>query len=249
MKKSTIGILIVSFLLIMIGGCLFIGGILGIGGIEAAKVALAKHGVYIDHGFQIDINRSDPSIEYSSMEPLFFYAGDVRNLKLEVGEAEVEVLQDDSAEDIAVRTDGDYDIYMKDDVLVIKTRNKADNHTLLLEIPEDMFFDSVEIEAGACAMDIEYLETKKLDVELGAGEIIINQLYVQTCELSVGVGNAEIYLDGSKEDYNYEIECAVGNVDIGNESFGGLASERRINNHADANVEIECGMGNVTIGF
>ena len=249
MKKSTIGIVIVCFILIIIGGGLFLGGIFAVGGIEAARGALARHGVHLDHGFYIDINRSSRSMEYSDMEPLFFYAEDIRNLKMEVGAAEVEVLQDSSASDLCVRTDGDYDIYRKDDILFVKTRNKTENHTLVVEIPSDMVFDDIDIEAGACAMEIESLETEKLDVELGAGEIIINRLSVQKCDLNVGMGNAEIYLDGSKEDYNYEIECAIGNVDIGSESFGGLASERKINNHAEATIEIECGMGNVTIGF
>lgn len=249
MKKSNIRIVIVSFLMIIIGGGLFIGGILAVGGIGAAKDALAKHGVYIDHGFQIDMDRSSRPMKYSDMEPVYFRWEDVRCLELEAGAAEVKVFQDDSASDICVRTDGDYDIFIKNSVLFIKTRNKVKNHTLILELPSDMVFDSVDIEAGACTIEIESLETKKLDVELGAGEIIINHASVKECGLSVGMGSAEISLDGNKEDYNYDIECGAGNVEIGNESFGGLASEKRINNHADAVVEIECGMGNVIIGF
>ena len=63
------------------------------------------------------------------------------------------------------------------------------------------------------------------------------------------MGNAELYLDGCMEDYNYEIECATGNVEIDDESFSGLAAERVINNDADAVMNIECSMGNVTVGF
>ena len=249
MKKSTIGILVTSLLLILIGGGLFVGGILAVGGIEAAQNALARHGVYIENGVHIDINRSNRSIKYSDMEPMYFAAEDIKTLKLEAGAADVEVVTDDSVNDICIRTDGNYDVYMKDNALFIKMKNKVEQHSLRIELPSDMVFDSVDIEAGACAMEIESLKTKVLDAELGAGELIINQLDVQKCELSVGMGNAVICLEGRKEDYNYDIECGAGNVDIGNESFGGLASERKINNYADASIDIECGMGNVTIDF
>ena len=72
MKKSTIGVVIVCFILIIIGGGLFLGGIIAVGGIEAARGALGRHGVHMDHGFYIDMNRSSRSMEYSDMEPCFF---------------------------------------------------------------------------------------------------------------------------------------------------------------------------------
>lgn len=287
MKKSTIGIVIVSFLLIIIGGGLFIGGTLAVGGIEVAKDALAKHGVYIDHGFQIDIDRGSRPMKYSDMEPMYFNAEDVRNLKLEMGKAEVEIVENASAKQISVETDGNYDIYVENGVLHIEIAKGLDEHFMRIEIPSNAVFESVEISAGACVADIQYLETREFAAEVGAGqvnikdlqadsaefeigvgEIIVDYASVQECDINVGMGNfeyhgiienhvgiecgmgnAEVYLKASEEDYNYEIDCAAGNVSIGDESFGGLASERKINNHAEATIDIECGMGNVTIEF
>ena len=254
MKKSKIGIVIIAIVLITVGLGLFIGGVISVGGMTAAKDVLEKQGVYFDNGFQIDIHRGksfddNEKVKIFDRESKTFSTENVRKLDLEAGGAEIEFVQEDSAKEISVHTDGKYDIDVKKDVLYIKTKNEMENHKLVLKIPSDFQFDNIEIEAGASAVKIESLNTKLLDVEIGAGEIVINQLYVQKCELSVGMGNAQIRLAGNQEDYNYEIECGAGNVEIGDESFGGLASERSINNHANALIEIECGMGNVTIEF
>ena len=254
MKKSTIGILVVSLLLVLIGAGLFTGGVFAVGGIDAAKDALAQKGVQIDHGFQIDINHGNRAAEKSKVNDfnnssMKFNAEDIRGLDLEAGAAEIEILEDSSAKDITVKTDGKYDIYVKNSILYIKSNNHNDDNTLILELPSNMVFGSVDIEAGACAVEIDRLETKELEVEVGAGKLLINQASVKECDIHVGMGSAEIYLDGSAEDYNYEIDCGAGNVQIGQESFGGLATEKYINNHAGANVEIECGMGSVIIGF
>lgn len=254
MKKSTIGILIVSLLLVLIGAGLFVGGASAVGGVDAAKNELAKRGVRIDRGFQIDINQSKRAAENSKVnflgaESMSFQTTDVRGMDLEVGAAEVEILEDSSAKEITVKTDGKYDIYLKNSVLYIKSRNLNDNDTLVIELPSDTTFGNVDIEAGAGVVEIERFNTKELEVEVGAGELVINQASVKECDIHVGMGSVEIYLEGSEEDYNYEIECGAGNVQIGQESFGGLAAEKHINNHAGANVEIECGMGSVVIGF
>lgn len=249
MKKSTIGILILSLLLILIGGGLFVGGIFAAGGIGAAKDVLEKHGVFFEHGFHIDIDSDDWNINNFSKESMMFHAENVRSIDLEIEAAEVEIVQDSQTEEISVRAEKKCNIYLKNGVLNIETDKLKKNNKLIVEIPSDQDFDSVEISVGAGRIEVEQLKTIGLEMEVGAGEIIINDCAVKDCDISVGMGNAEIYLDDDAEDYNYEIECGAGNVQIGNESFGGLATERSINNHADASIDIECGMGNVTIGF
>ena len=125
-----------------------------------------------------------------------------------------------------------------------------------------------DLEAGAAQAELKSLVADKAEFEIGAGEIIVDDGAVQECDVSVGMGNfeyngtitkysdvecgmgnAELHLDGCKEDYNYEIECAAGNVTIDDESFSGLGAEHHMNHHAEATIEIECSMGNVIVGF
>ena len=54
----------------------------------------------------------------------------------------------------------------------------------------------------------------------------------------------------TQEDYNYDLECGVGNLDVGSDSYSGLGREKSISNTgADRKVDLECGMGNVSVNF
>lgn len=126
----------------------------------------------------------------------------------------------------------------------------------------------VDMEIGAGAIEIGTILAREAEFEIGAGEITVSDGNVEKCSVDVdlgnfqydgtitrecdvecGMGNAEIRLDGKEEDYNYEIECSAGNVNIGGTNYSGLAYGKHINNRAAATIEIECSMGNVTIEF
>ncbi len=292
MKKSTGKIVIVALILITVGIGLFIGGIFAVGGMAAAKEGLAEHGVFIDRGFHIDINRSRPraaskAIRISDEEKSMFQLEEVDSLEIEVGAAQVELLQNDSSDQITVWADCENDTYVKNGVLHIENQVDLEECTIIIAIPSNAVFGEIDISGSACEMNIERLETKYIELEvdagqitvadlnaedaqfeIGAGEIFVDYANIEQMDVNIGMGNfvyegeitrrgsvdcgmgnAELHLKGDKEDYNYEIDCAAGNVDIGNQSYGGLAAEKTINNHADATIEIDCGMGNVTIEF
>ena len=56
-------------------------------------------------------------------------------------------------------------------------------------------------------------------------------------------------MKGSEEDYNYRIECGMGNVTVGSSSYGGVACEKNIDNGSAYDFDLDCGMGNVEIMF
>lgn len=289
MKKLVKWFMIAAVLMVVIGMGLFIGGIMSVGGVAAAQAALGGYQFYIDEdGLNIGLeNGKYDFTHHGAGTETTFDTKEVRSLDMEIGAAQVEIVANDSAKEISIDTDGRYDIYVKDCVLHVEAKRNLDDHRMRLEIPANAVFESVEISAGACELNIQYIETKEFDVEVGAGQVKIEDLTadeaefeigageaivdygnVQKCNVNVGMGNfeyngviskhgdikcgmgnAELYLKGSEEDYNYEIDCAAGNVTIGDESFGGLGANQIINHHADADMDIECSMGNVTVGF
>ena len=126
----------------------------------------------------------------------------------------------------------------------------------------------LEIEVGAGEVRIDYADVKKFSANIGAGRVEANGMTAQEVDLQVGMGdcvyygsvsgdleaecdlgNMDIMLQGEEEDYNYEIECAAGNVDLGGRSITGLAAEKKIYNGAPATVELSCSMGNITVSF
>ena len=55
---------------------------------------------------------------------------------------------------------------------------------------------------------------------------------------------------GTQDEYNYDLQCGIGNLDIGSDSYSGLGREKHISNaSADRKLELECGMGNVSVSF
>lgn len=137
----------------------------------------------------------------------------------------------------------------------------------LIEIPS-LNAKKVEIEVGAGEVEIGKLSAEEADFEVGAGLISVNGAVVETCSVSVdmgealyegtitregdvecNMGNVSLQMTGQETDYNYQLECAAGSIDIGNSSYSGLGDEKIINHHAAATIDVECAMGTVSIGF
>ena len=128
--------------------------------------------------------------------------------------------------------------------------------------------NELEIEAGAGEVKVNFADVTKFSANIGAGRVETSDMTAQEVDLEVGMGeciyhgkgirkldaecdlgNMEIIVEGSEEDYNYEIECAAGNIDLGGRSITGLAAERNIDNGAPGTIELSCNMGNITVSF
>lgn len=102
---------------------------------------------------------------------------------------------------------------------------------LTIILPKDMEFERVELEVGAGQADVRGLITQKLELEVGAGQ-------------------ANVELIGMQKEYNYDIECGVGNVVIGGTSYAGLGTEQSVENEgATKQIRVECGVGEVQVNF
>ena len=107
----------------------------------------------------------------------------------------------------------------------------------------------LEASVGMGQIELSKMDVDKLEAEVGMGEFVGSGAIGSSAKLECAMGNIELTLDGSSQDYNYKLEAAAGNVDIGRESFSGLATERRLNNNAERTLEIECSMGNISVQF
>ena len=57
-------------------------------------------------------------------------------------------------------------------------------------------------------------------------------------------------MDRDLKDYDYEISCAAGAIDIGDSSFSGLGHEKKISNPGSSGkMTFDCGVGNITVDF
>ena len=133
---------------------------------------------------------------------------------------------------------------------------------------DGLIADSVNLEVGAGQITLSDIQINDLEASVGMGQITLKDMSVENLDAEVGMGqftaeglitgdaavecamgNVSLKLDGSQQDFNYELSKAMGNVTLGRESSSGFASERYINNNADKTMDIECSMGNVIIQF
>ena len=132
----------------------------------------------------------------------------------------------------------------------------------------DMKVDNMQASIGAGQLLMEDMDIGWLEVSLGAGELRADDVTVQTLSASIGAGNMEfsgainesadiscsmgnvsMELEGEKQDFNYQLSCVAGNMNIDGDSFAGAAMDRTINNGADKYMDIDCSMGNVEVDF
>ncbi|MCI9151885.1 MAG: DUF4097 domain-containing protein [Lachnospiraceae bacterium] len=107
----------------------------------------------------------------------------------------------------------------------------------------------IELGVGAGEMEVSGLRTEKLTGECGVGNLRIGDVTAEDCSLECGIGHLSLTVNGKEEDYDYEIQCGIGNVQLGGSTYGGLGASKRIDHHADRKMDIDCGIGEVVVSF
>lgn len=128
--------------------------------------------------------------------------------------------------------------------------------------------DKISIDVGAGQIILNKLVTDDLNCELGAGQITLEDCSIRDGKMDVGMGainytgsisgnldvdcsmgSTNLNLSGSLNDHNYDLECSMGEIQIGSHEYSGMDKEKTINNGADSNFVLECSMGNIEIEF
>lgn len=131
-----------------------------------------------------------------------------------------------------------------------------------------LYSDEMEMEIGAGSITMDGFQCKKAKVVVGAGEAIIKDGYVGNMDMEVGLGdiqfngfldgnldadcgmgNMDIELLGLEENYDYKIDVGMGDVTIGNNKYGGMATSKEIDNNKNKVIDLDCGMGSIKIKF
>ena len=179
----------------------------------------------------------------------------VSEMDIEVDRGSVRVISSAQAEDISVRIKdetGRPRCYLDDDKLKIERGEfKSSRKEAKIEVivPENYYFDKVEVEAGAAACEINGIVTRKLELQSGVSSMAFTGRVDEKLEVETGVGVTSVKLTGSREDYNYKIQCGAGSVNIDGDQYSSLGVERKIDNRAARSMELECGVGTIEVQF
>ncbi len=107
----------------------------------------------------------------------------------------------------------------------------------------------LDITVGAGSVNLWNMKVAEMDVEVGMGEFVAEGILDGNADVECSMGSVNLLLTGRERDFNYDIEGAMGNIDIQGESLMGLGQEKSVDNHAGKTISIECSMGYVSVGF
>lgn len=135
-------------------------------------------------------------------------------------------------------------------------------------VPENLVLQDADLELGKGSLYVQNIHAEELKVDVGAGLAVLDDFTAGRTELSVGVGNLEAkgstekeaklecdvgriaYKDAGREtDFNYQLECGMGEIKLGGAVYSGLSVEQSIENRAAKNMNIDCNLGNAEVTF
>ena len=157
---------------------------------------------------------------------------------------------------LSVSTDSDeIKVTNYKDVLKITEKNnrklfKDEKRTVILYVPEDMKFKTVNIETGVGAVNIENISTDGLNLSSGVGKTVINNILANLANIETGAGDMLIR-NGNLN--NSTIEIGVGKLDVNavftgsNKIEAGIgALKLSLHNSDDYKISFSKGLGSIS---
>ena len=115
---------------------------------------------------------------------------------------------------------------------------------------DSIIADNVSIDIDNASVNIQELVVEnKAELQINAGEMVIGYYEGSNLDVECAVGAMMIVCEGNKNDYNYNLECGVGEIIMGDEIYSGLGQEMHVKNGGTKLIEAECSMGQIQLEF
>ena len=177
---------------------------------------------------------------------------------------------------VNVANDAKNDVVVKETsgkITITDTRsgNVKKKKQIKVIVPSGKDFDTVSLGVDMGTIDLECdLKVQELSVEVGAGEfsgygnitaaycdlqvgagtIDIDQLDIQKLNADCGAGEIDMVVTGKEKDYNYDLSCGMGEINLEDSEYSGIGIEKNISNKgARKDMVLECGMGEIDVEF
>ena len=194
-----------------------------------------------------------------------YAVADIKKMDIDIGAVQLFFQTGSDTEHVVVTLkDGKsryYDVGMKGDTLAIEYDEEQywgtnnDHTTLIVELPEGMSLDKMELDIGAADVhfDVPDVTCGKLLLDVGAANVIIEEINVtELLDTNVGAGNVEIY-GGSYQ--NVKIDCGVGSFIMEGTVAGDLTASCDVGNvelnltgeEEDYNYKLSCDLGAIEV--
>lgn len=108
-------------------------------------------------------------------------------------------------------------------------------------------FDRFTVEVDAGNIELNEVLAKSAMISCNVGNFSMSKGSFEEAKIDCDMGNVDLVLSGRKEEYGFNIDVAMGNVDIGSKSYSGMDSDYNLD--GEKQMDISCNMGNVTVDF
>lgn len=108
--------------------------------------------------------------------------------------------------------------------------------------------NSLTIKNGVGEVKIYDAKVNNLTIDEGIGAIDVTGKITGHNRIKGGIGEVKLFMtDRSRVDFNYKVDCGIGDVEIGNMRFSGnTATTNEAYTNADY-FEVDCGIGHIEI--
>ena len=138
---------------------------------------------------------------------------------------------------------------------------------LIIVVPRDMLFDSVELDVGAGGLTAEGLTASRLEADVDAGSLALTGFWADTASFSADAGSLEARgtvsagaeLDASAgavtltmprpAEYRYDVSCTMGTVTLDGEEHSGMDIHLQRSVGGGPLLDIDCEVGSVDVIF
>jgi len=177
------------------------------------------------------------------------------SLDVELGAGKLEIYYDDvdkvQVEQEEVR---EFRCYVEEATLHVEGGQRVgvnnNRARIVIRIPKAYSFAEFDLEVGAGEATVDGVRANEASIDVGAGKASITKLDAKEIDASTQAGELYLEVVGKQEDYSYNLECDIGELQIGEESYTGLGTEKKIKNlNAERFLEADCDVGKVQIDF
>ena len=194
----------------------------------------------------------------------------IERLDVEVQNAEITIFATEDADYILYYSDRNKDIAkVEGNSLKLEDHtNRSDKIELEIHVPigvlkeieievaagnvsaDKMIADSVTIEVDAASVQMdELIVTREADLQVEAGKIVVGYYDGPRLDVDCAVGSIMVVCEGNEFDYNYEMECGMGRIVFGAESYSWIGEKIRHQNERSKMIEADCDLGEIILEF
>ena len=195
---------------------------------------------------------------------------DINTLKMDVENANITIVGVSEAVDINYFSNCKINLFqMEGSTLKIKDNNTSKTPTEIeLYVPVGKL-DKIDIDISEGELSADKLIADSISINVEAGVVQIDELIVEAdgeLQTDVGkmvigyyeglklktecaMGTIMVVCEGKQSDYNFDVECGMGNIQIGENKYAGVGNDLKIHNKSQKSIKAECGMGEIIFEF